>query len=74
MVVERKDTDQISFDLSNQPVFSSIPESIKYVSDPCENCSRVRVELLTDDDLVCEKCYWSQVKHDYRYDLREYWG
>lgn len=31
MVVERKDTDQISFDLSNQPEFTSIPESIEHV-------------------------------------------
>ncbi|WP_156849241.1 hypothetical protein [Marinilactibacillus sp. 15R] len=52
---------------------SSIPDSIGYTSDPCERCGRVRVELLTDGDLVCEKCYWSQVNHLCRYDIREYW-
>ncbi|WP_461731963.1 hypothetical protein [Enterococcus sp. LJL128] len=44
-------------------------EAIKYTGEACEHCNRVRVELLTDGDLVCEKCLWSQKSHEYRFDL-----
>lgn len=59
----------ISLDWSEQKDFSSMAEPIHYVSDPCTKCSRARVELLTDGDLVCEKCCWSQIKNEYRHDL-----
>lgn len=51
-----------------------MPEHIYYLEQPCEQCNRVRVELLTDGDHVCEKCYWSQLTREFKHDLREYWS
>lgn len=48
---------------------TKLPEPVKYTGDACKKCGRVRVELLTDGDLVCEKCCYSQVTNEYRHEL-----
>lgn len=35
-----------------------------YTGESCENCSRVRVELI-DGRKICEKCNWNQETSEY---------
>lgn len=34
-------------------------ELIGYISEPCPNCKRVRVEKYENEELRCEKCGWN---------------
>ncbi|WP_342505652.1 hypothetical protein [Sporosarcina sp. FSL K6-2383] len=43
----------------------SLPKPIKYVSDECVKCGRVRVELYDNGHLICEKCNWSHTTNEY---------
>lgn len=47
--------------------FDSLPKPIKYVSEQCNKCGRVRVELYDNDHLICEKCNWNHTTKDYQY-------
>lgn len=40
-------------------------EIIKYLSEPCINCGRIRVELYTSGSKICEKCGFDQEKNDF---------
>lgn len=33
-------------------------ENMGYVSEPCPNCGRVRVERYSGGKRICEKCHW----------------
>ena len=61
------------------PYFGSTPEeeaAEKIVRDgyrtandgyagACTNCGRLRVELCRNGKLICEKCHWDQVAHQF---------
>lgn len=36
-----------------------IKRPVEYTGEPCEKCGRVRVEVYTNGDLICEKCEWN---------------
>lgn len=45
--------------------FNDLPTPIKYTSDNCEKCNRVRVEEYTNGHLICEKCDWNHTTKEY---------
>lgn len=36
-----------------------------YISEPCPECGRVRVEAYENGEHVCEKCGWCPEEHAY---------
>lgn len=38
---------------------------IGYISNPCPNCGRIRVEKYENGELRCEKCEWDLTKNEY---------
>ena len=38
---------------------------LHYLSEPCKNCGRVRVELWFSGKKICEKCHFNQDTNEY---------
>lgn len=47
--------------------FDSLPKPIKYVSQQCDKCERVRVEVYDNGHLICEKCNWNHTTNEYSF-------
>lgn len=41
---------------------------VKYLDEECKKCGRMRVELWSNCEKICEKCNWDQDKNEYNFD------
>jgi ribosomal protein L37AE/L43A len=41
---------------------------IEYTGEDCPKCGRMRVELWSNGERICEKCNWNLDKKEYKQD------